>query len=51
MECQRKMNENFKLGNLVERKNAKCQFRIMRKKFKHELPKNTKIKNFTKIQA
>jgi len=51
MECQRKMNESFELGNLVERKNAKCQFKIMRKKFKCELPKNTKIKIFRKKQA
>jgi hypothetical protein len=42
------MNESFEFGNLVECKNAKCQFKIMRKKFKHELPKNTKIKFFTK---
>jgi len=38
----------WKLGRV---QNAKCQFRIMRQKFKHELPENTKIKNLTKLQA
>jgi hypothetical protein len=51
IECQRKMNESFELGNLVECKNAKCQFTIRRKKFECELPKNTKIKNFREKQT
>jgi hypothetical protein len=51
MACQTKMNESFELGNLVKCKNAKCRFKIMRRKFKHELPENTKIKNFREKQA
>jgi hypothetical protein len=36
MECQRKMIESFELGNLIECKNAKCQFRIRRKNLKEK---------------